>query len=815
MKYRMMRVGVFATVLVLLCVAAVQAVPFEPGSSDQRRPGPIEQATAHLRAGQPASAIALLKKALTKTPNSARLRYYLGLAYAANNQLDLAEAQFRAVLREDADYVDAHIRIAEALERKVSMENSKAKNLNLCLGAVKELTRALAKSPKRSDLHYKLVAAHLRCSSFRQAGADADFAKAIALLKTVRSLEPNRVKPYLLAGNIYAGQASLAADGKSFSELEGDAAGKVKSLLAKAEASYRQALDSDPGNLLALIRIAAIHAQQDDLKAAVKVLEDHIPKLDDAAKKAVCYRQMGLYLIRDNKLDDAEAKLKEAIKTNPRELASYLLLARILNTRGAPDDAADMLLSSTKVSPTFLNAYVQLGQIEMSRPNRNLEEAERHFKRALSIPSSKAVAVSLGDTPAANVLHDLYVRAAVQLGNILAAQPGRLDDAIAVFRKLRGITPRSPVPDFQIGQIYRSQGLLEKARARYESALRKDRNFVSALVATAEVTVTEARAAITDEVRSRTLERAIEQYDVALKLQPNNANMLARIASLHVRLAEIIEPKNRSRELERALASIKAALKHNPDSNSFRLQLARVQHKLEHKNEAVAELRKIIANVKGVAEKEPENVAAIFGLADMRVLLHTWNPDKKVLKQAIDGFEIVVKKRPNMFAAYIRAARALDQEKDYKAAAAWLKRLLDVTMGTKRPDEISGSLAISSLQASANLAWAYVEHLNDLKQAAKYIKIALAFDPNLPALLDTQGWIHYKAGKYGKAIPPLRRALSADPDNAVIGYHLGAVLVKLKNAPRAREALDNALKNVGDNKELKTKIEELLKVVGK
>ncbi len=813
MKYRMARCSVFITVLTLLWVAVAQGVPFDPGGTDQKKPETIEQATTHLRAGRPAAAIALLQKALAKTPGSVRLRYYLGLAYAANNELGLAEAQFRTVLREDADYIDAHIRIAEVLSRKLSAANTTPQNLSICVAAAKELARALEKSPKRTDLHYKLVDAHLRCTSFRKTGAKADFEKAIALLKAVRALEPKRVRSYLRAGNIYLGQASITADGKKFSELKGKVGAEVKGLFAEAEASYQQALKLDPSSLVALIRTAAMRAQQNDLKGAVAALEAHIPKLkEDTAKIAVCYRQIGLYLIRSGDLDGAEVKLKKATETNPRELASYLLLARIFNARKELDEAAEMLLSATKAAPTFLNAYVQLGQLELSR--RNLPESERYFQYALNIPASKAVAVSLSDVPAQNALRDLYTRAAMQLGNILASQ-ARFDDAIAAFRKLKGITPRSAVPDFQIGEIYRRRGMLEKARNRYESALRKNRNFTSALIALAEVTVAEANDAATDEIRSQILTRAITQYDAVLKLQPASANVLSRIAALHVSLSKAIGPTHQYRELERALASIKAAQKLKPDSNAFRHQFARIHNEMGNKDEAVAELRVIIKNLAKAVKEKPDNIGAVLTLADMRALLHSWKPDKKVLKQAIEGYAAVVKKQPGMMSAYVRATRALDAEKDYEAMAKWLKDLLKVSMGAKEPDQLSGQQATNALRAAANLAWIYVEHLNDLKQATKYSEIALKFDPKLPALLDTQGWIYYKKGDYVKALPALRSALREDENNPVIGYHLGATLAKRQNPLRAREALKHALKHVGNDDELRAKIEKLLRTVQK
>lgn len=810
MKYRMAHVGLFIALLALLCVTVSRAVPFEPDGTSPRKQGAAEQAMAYLRAGQPGPAIELLKKALAKAPSSARLHYHLGLAYGADNKPDLAEAQFRTVLQEDPDYVDAHLRIADLLRRKVTRAETKAKNLKTCRAIVKELAQAVAKSPKRVDLYYHLVAAHLRCVSFRETGAEADFAAAAKLLEAVKGMEPKEVKPHFALGNLYAGQARFAASGKKFSELKPDGARKVAALFAKAETNYRKTLEIDPGYLDALARIAAIRNQQGDIKKAVKVFEDHIAKLDDAAKKAVCYRQMGLYLIEAKDLGGAEAKLNKAIATNSKDLGSYVLLARVLNTRKLPDDAAKMLLTATKVSPTFLNAYVELGQLAMSR--KNFMNAERYFSLALSIPPRKAVALSISTMPAANVLHNLYITAALRLGGILGAQ-ARFDEAITVFRRLGSIIPNSPVPEFQIGEILRRAGKLKEARERYANALRRNRGYVRAWIAMAEVTATEAGTAVTNKERARILGQAVKQYEIALKLQPNNASMRARIGSLRVRLAGLSNPKDRA-ELERALIDTQTAVKLNPDSNAYRAQLANIQHELGHKKEAVAELNTLIGNIAKVVERNPETTAAVFRLAELRALLHTWQPNKAALKQALDGFAFVVKKDPTFLSAYYRAAKALNNEKNYQGAAEWHKKLLEASMGKKRRDELSNAQASGALQASAELAWLYCEYLNDLKQAAAYAEIALKFDPNLPALLDTQGWIHYKSGAFGKAIPPLRRALKGMPNNATIGYHLGATLVKLKNHSRARDVLKHARENVRDDKELKAKIEKLLKVVG-
>ncbi len=90
----------------------------------------------------------------------------------------------------------------------------------------------------------------------------------------------------------------------------------------------------------------------------------------------------------------------------------------------------------------------------------------------------------------------------------------------------------------------------------------------------------------------------------------------------------------------------------------------------------------------------------------------------------------------------------------------------------------------------------------------------MEIDANLPSLIDTVGWIHYKAGEYGKAIPYLRRSFKARPTDATVAYHLAAALEKHNNPERAKEVLQKAIEHVGDDADLKAKMEKLLRAVG-
>ena len=810
MKSYRLRLSV-AVLTLLYFAASLPAGPFDPVGPT---PGnEVAKAMKYLQARPPrtAQAIELLKKALIKNPNAPRLHYVLGMAYAQDNKPDLATAEFRDVLRKDPDFVEAHVHLARLMVRKVSARQSKAENLRLIDAAIAELQQAVKKTPHNPKLYYDLAKLHADAAGLREKDGEQDFEKSLQVLAEAQKRAPQEPQPHMAIGNTRIRYANYVAGGKRFTELKGNAAKRCKDLLDKAEADFRKVLAMNARYLMALDRVATIKNSQGQLDEAIKVLERHVPKLKNPLEQATCYRWMGQYLIRAKKYKEAEAKFSKAIETEPRELASYLLLADTFVFRDLRQKAVDVLLKAVKINANLLNAYVQLGVLEAGLGKRM--DAAEHFRRAVRIPWRNAVVVSRAGQSASLTRADLYVRAAVQLGEILMEED-KFDEAIAEFTRLGELLPNSPLPEFHIGQVHRRKGDPEAAKEHYQNALRRNKGFVQARAALAEMEAQEVRFAVTPKERAKILVRAIDQYQLALESIRNNALIHDRVAALRVDLAHCSKPADRA-VLEQALLSSKAAVNLAPAAPLFRLRLARIHHALDHNKEALEELQKLIEEAKALVKERKDDVRAIFRLADLRTILNSWQPDKAVLKQALDGFNEVVKKQPKFLDAYLRAAVILDvDEKAYANSAEWYKRLLSAAKGEGTIGALTGRNARLALHAAAQLAWIYCEHLNNLPEANKYATLAMQLDATLTSLIDTIGWIRYKEGKANEAIPHLRRAFKTAPSNATVGYHLGAALLKNNNAPRALEALKAALPHVGGNAELKAKIETLIKKAG-
>jgi tetratricopeptide (TPR) repeat protein len=69
---------------------------------------------------------------------------------------------------------------------------------------------------------------------------------------------------------------------------------------------------------------------------------------------------------------------------------------------------------------------------------------------------------------------------------------------------------------------------------------------------------------------------------------------------------------------------------------------------------------------------------------------------------------------------------------------------------------------------------------------------ALARSPSNPIVEDTVGWIYYRQGEYGVALPHLERSLKS-LDRPIAHYHLSAALLKAGNIVRGREQYELAV----------------------
>jgi uncharacterized protein (TIGR03790 family) len=104
------------------------------------------------------------------------------------------------------------------------------------------------------------------------------------------------------------------------------------------------------------------------------------------------------------------------------------------------------------------------------------------------------------------------------------------------------------------------------------------------------------------------------------------------------------------------------------------------------------------------------------------------------------------------------------------------------------------ALEADNAVALNNLAYLLADSKKAIAEALPLAERAYRLSGEAPAVADTLGWVHYKAGDTAKALPYLERAAKLAPPNVDILIHVGTIHADLKNLEQARADVDALLK---------------------
>lgn len=131
---------------------------------------------------------------------------------------------------------------------------------------------------------------------------------------------------------------------------------------------------------------------------------------------------------------------------------------------------------------------------------------------------------------------------------------------------------------------------------------------------------------------------------------------------------------------------------------------------------------------------------------------------------------------------------ALERSGQFDAAAKAFEKSVDLTPPDNPPSA-----------ASTMNYWGYmwVEQDKHLDKAETLLRKANELRPDVPAFIDSLGWLYFRQGKYDKALTELERAEKLmeewTPEDAEILDHIAQTHQKLGNADKAREYWQRAL----------------------
>ncbi|MDP2043574.1 MAG: tetratricopeptide repeat protein [Candidatus Omnitrophota bacterium] len=267
------------------------------------------------------------------------------------------------------------------------------------------------------------------------------------------------------------------------------------------------------------------------------------------------------------------------------------------------------------------------------------------------------------------------------------------------------------------------------------------------------------------------IDRAIEEYQKALKADPQSS-------LLHLNLASVFIKKN---DALSAIDQLKQSIGLAPDAVEPHAILALVYAAQDKPDLAAQEYTLALKNA---AKLEPKNIEIYKNLGAIYL-------QQEKLKEAESIFKLITGLAPADAQAHFYLGSIYYDSKDYIAAEKEFKAALKL-----KPDYH---------EALNFLGYFYLEQDKQINRAGELIRKALSLAPDNGAYIDSLGWFYFKKGRFKEALSELEKAASflSDP---VIYEHLGDVYLKLGNRDSARLNWDKSLKLDPNQEKVKEKL---------
>ena len=217
---------------------------------------------------------------------------------------------------------------------------------------------------------------------------------------------------------------------------------------SEAEALYEKILKSRPRNSAVLNLLGVIRCQRGDCAGGISLLERSI----GIEKARGTYRNLGLALQIEGRLDDAVAAYRSACDLEPQNPEARLELGSMLLQAGRPVEALAELRAAVDMRPNFAEAHNALG--DTLRTLGRQEEAQAAYCVALDFKANLADA-HLG---LAAILH----------------QRRRLEEALAAYLSGLKLKPNSSEAFADLGGLLQELGRPEEARDAFHQAYKKE-----------------------------------------------------------------------------------------------------------------------------------------------------------------------------------------------------------------------------------------------------------------------------------------------------------------------------------------------------
>lgn len=154
----------------------------------------------------------------------------------------------------------------------------------------------------------------------------------------------------------------------------------------RALGAYRNALEIDPLDQLAVERLVSLLRSKGDVRSAVELFD---ATLEHARGSMSAVNHLGLVSLREGMPDRAEKIFRQLLESDPRNAGLLSNLALALSRQGRRGEAIDMMKGAVAQEPSNAQNHFNLGAllVEESRIDQALREFEAAEKYGLKTPT--------------------------------------------------------------------------------------------------------------------------------------------------------------------------------------------------------------------------------------------------------------------------------------------------------------------------------------------------------------------------------------------------------------------------------------------
>jgi protein O-GlcNAc transferase len=225
--------------------------------------------------------------------------------------------------------------------------------------------------------------------------------------------------------------------------------------LQRAESIYRQILQADPAQAVAMHFLGVIAHQVGKQEVAIDYMKRSLALMPYNegfhCNLGMAYQALG-------QADQAIASYREALRLRPEYFDAHNNLANVLANRGQLDEASAGYQRALALNPNCAEAHSNLG-VALQRLGK-LDDAESHCRKAVRLKPDS-------------------IEARINLGNVQTAR-GKLDEAALNYREALRIKPDYALAHNNLGGTLQIQGKTDEAVTSYLQALQCKPDYAEA-----------------------------------------------------------------------------------------------------------------------------------------------------------------------------------------------------------------------------------------------------------------------------------------------------------------------------------------------